>query len=53
MPTATSCEKGNGFDQAGAKDRDWHTPHDDRGIGWNHRLAGMAGDREEMKERFT
>src|SRR5215510_7600244 len=44
---------GNRFDQTGAEERNRHAPRDDRRVGRNHRLTGVAGHREKMKERLA
>ena len=41
------------FDQASAKDRNGHTPNDDRGFGRDDGLTGVPWNREEMKERLA
>src|SRR5262245_15541422 len=47
------CLVRNRFDQPGAKHRNWHAAHDDRRVGWNHWLAGMARDGEQVEQRFA
>ncbi len=43
----------DGLDEPGAEQRDRHAPGDDVGFGRNHRLAAVAGDREQVEQRLA
>ena len=43
----------DGFDQAGAEDRNRHPADDHVGFDRDERLAGVAGDREQVEERLA
>ena len=42
---------GNRFDEAGAKQRNWHAPRDHIRLRWDDRLTGVGRNREGLKQR--